>query len=185
VRVAASSRSDPRNPTSVDRARSGDPAAYAELIREHEQVAFRLAWLLCGSPQDGEDALQEAALKAWSALPGFRPGAPFRPWFLTIVANEARSRRRSGARRHDLELRFAAEHRRGSAEPLEHESRSMLLQALRGLPRRDREVVFLRHMLDLSVGETAAVMGCREGTVKSRRARALEKLRSAMGEGSP
>ena len=57
---------------------------------------------------DAADAVQEAFLKAYAALPRFREGAPFRPWLLTIVANEARNRRRSAERRSGLALRAAA-----------------------------------------------------------------------------
>src|SRR6476620_4988193 len=82
----------------VERARRGDAAAYEELVRLHEHVAYRTALVFSASPADAQDAAQEALLKAWRALPRFRAGAPFRPWLLAIVANEARSRVR-GARR--------------------------------------------------------------------------------------
>src|SRR3712207_6861099 len=57
--------------------------------------SFRTACLITSSAADAEEAAQEAFVKAWRALPRFRAGAPFRPWLLTIVANEARNRRRA------------------------------------------------------------------------------------------
>src|SRR5204863_9243775 len=82
-----------------------DPAAYAELVREHQHVAFRAAYLVTGSAAEAEDAAQEGFVKAWLALPQFREGAPFRPWLLAIVVNEARNRRRHAGRQAALALR--------------------------------------------------------------------------------
>src|ERR671910_1217421 len=83
----------------VERARAGDPGAYAALVRGHEEIAFRTAYLICGNAADAEDAAQEAFVKAHRALGRFRAGEPVRPWLLTIVANEARNRRRSAGPR--------------------------------------------------------------------------------------
>ena len=64
--------------------------------------------LITGHPQDAEEAAQDGFLKAWRALARFREGEPLRPWLLTIVANEARNRRRAAGRREHLALRAAA-----------------------------------------------------------------------------
>src|SRR5688500_13209149 len=79
-------------------ARDGDSDAYADLVRSHQQIAFRTAMLITRNAADAEDAAQEAFVKAWRALPRFRAGEPVRPWLLTIVANEARNRRRAAGR---------------------------------------------------------------------------------------
>ena len=78
-------------------------------MRAHQDIAFRVACLAGGSAADAEEAAQEGFVKAWRALPRFRAGAPFRPWLLAIVANEARNRRRAAGRRAGLVLRAAAE----------------------------------------------------------------------------
>ena len=83
----------------VERARGGDAAAFAALVRDHEEIAFRTAYLIARNAADAEDAAQVGLTKAWRALPRFRRGAPFRPWLLAIVANEARNRRRAAGRR--------------------------------------------------------------------------------------
>lgn len=173
----------------LERARRGDPVAYADLVRPHQPVAFRVACLLAGSPADAEDALQDGLVKAWRALPRFRAGAPFRPWLLAIVANEARTRRRSAGRRAGWTLRLAARERAsGDAAPspeaavLVHERRRELAGALDALAERDRVVLVLRYVLDLSEREMAAVLDCRPGTVKSRLSRALDRLREEVGE---
>jgi RNA polymerase sigma-70 factor (ECF subfamily) len=69
--------------------------AYEDLVRRHQDVAFRVAQLVAGNAADAEDAAQEAMVKAYYALDRFREDAPFRPWLLRIVANEASNRRRS------------------------------------------------------------------------------------------
>jgi RNA polymerase sigma-70 factor (ECF subfamily) len=171
----------------ITRARSGDREAYGMLIQRHQRIAFRTAYAVCGDAAEAEDAAQEAFVKAYRTLDRFRPGAPWRPWLLRIVANEARNRRRSAGRREHLALRAA----RGATvteEPapdvavLLRAQRSELAEALARLDPPQREVVVLRHVLDLSEAETAAVLGCRKGTVKSRLSRALDRLREDLGE---
>jgi RNA polymerase sigma factor (sigma-70 family) len=111
-----------------------------------------------------------------------------RPWLLRIVANEARNRRRSTGRREQLVLRAAASP--GEAAPSPEEAllvtsdRERLLGALEALPEAAREVLACRYLLDLSEDETAGALDVRLGTVKSRSARALEKLREAYGPGA-
>ena len=88
----------------ITRARTGDVAAYEEIVRRYQDVAIRTAHLVCPET-DADDAVQDAFLKAYDALPRFRDGAPLRPWLLRIVTNEARNRRRSAGRRQGLALR--------------------------------------------------------------------------------
>ena len=148
----------------------------------HQGIAFRTALLITGTTSEAEEAAQDAFVKGFRALGRFRPGLPFRPWLLAIVANEARNRRRSAGRRQTLELR-AAEIRPGDAAPspeaavLRDERRQLLLRAVDGLPLEQRLVVGCRYFLDLSEAETATTLGIRAGTVKSRLARALDRLR--------
>jgi RNA polymerase sigma-70 factor (ECF subfamily) len=92
----------------VVRAKHGDAAAYEELVRMHQAIAFRVALVAAGDRGDAEEAVQDGFVKAYRALGRFREGAPFRPWLLRIVANEARNRRRSSGRRAGLALRAAA-----------------------------------------------------------------------------
>ena len=75
-------------------ARRGDGDAYASLVRAHSDIAFRTAMLITQDAAEAEEAAQDAFVKAWRTLGRFREGEPWRPWLLTIVANEARNRRR-------------------------------------------------------------------------------------------
>ena len=90
------------------RAREGDDGAYEDLVKRYGPIAFRVAWLVTRDRGEAEDAAQEAFVKAYYALDRFRTDAPFRPWLLRIVANEARNRARSSRRRQGLALRAAA-----------------------------------------------------------------------------
>lgn len=170
----------------IERARHGDVSAFEALVRAHQEVCFRTAWICSGGADDAEDAAQEAFMKAFAALPRFRADAPFRPWLLTIVANEARNRRRSANRREALALRSpdAGVAGQGETSPevavLARERRSELLNALNRLPEADREVISYRYLLELSEVETAAVLGVPVGTAKSRLHRALSRLRELM-----
>jgi RNA polymerase sigma-70 factor (ECF subfamily) len=166
----------------IERARHGDVSAFEALVRAHQEIAFRTAWVSSGAADDAEDAAQEAFMKAFAALPRFRAGAPFRPWLLSIVANEARNRRRSANRREALALRAPDRGLEPSPETtvLASERRQALLDAVNRLTDSDREVVFYRYLLDLSEAETAAVLGVPAGTVKSRLSRALQRLRAEM-----
>ncbi len=171
----------------VERARRGDESAYEELVRAHQGIAFRTAYLVVGSAAEAEEAAQEGFVKAYRALGRFRPGSPFRPWLLQIVANEARNRRRSEGRRAALALRAAGEGSSGGAAPspegalLAGEERERLLEAVNGLREEERLVIACRYFLELSEEETATALGVRPGTVKSRTSRALEHLRESYG----
>ena len=178
----------------VTRAKEGDVDAYAVLLGRHQVAARRLAAALCGSASaDADEAAQDAFVKAWYGLGGFRSGAPFRPWLLRIVANEARNRRRSSGRRAGYELRFATDRVAPQAAPsaeaaaLATESRRELVAALADLPAAQRDVVVCRHLVGLSEAETSQVLGLAPGTVKSRTARGLRRLHDLLaartGEG--
>ena len=152
----------------------------------HQTLAFRTAFLITRSAEDAEEAAADGFLKAFRALGRFRRGRPFRPWLLAIIANEARNRRRGAGRRQRLALRAAEQIRPGDAAPspeadvIDAERRRRLLEAVERLPDEQRLVVTCRYFLDLNEAETAAVLGIRTGTAKSRLSRALDRLREEM-----
>ncbi|HUP54505.1 MAG TPA: sigma-70 family RNA polymerase sigma factor [Methylomirabilota bacterium] len=157
-------------------------------MRRYQDVAVRTAYLVCPEA-DADDAVQEAFIKAFAALPRFRDGAPLRPWLLRIVANEARNRRRAAGRRQGLALRAAAASADGpfgatvpgpEGAVMAAETRTELLAAISTLRDDDREILGARYLLDLSEAETAETLGVPKGTVKSRTSRALGRLREAL-----
>ena len=167
----------------VERAKRGDAVAYGELVRAHQQLAFRTAYLITGDAGEAEEAAQDGFVKAYRALARFRSGEPFRPWVLRIVGNEAKNRRTSAARRANLALRAAEESRSGGAVPspetalLDADRRERLLGAIGNLRDEERDVIACRVLLGLSEEETAAALSLRKGTVKSRTSRALAHMR--------
>jgi len=187
VRLSAEARLQDDELELIDRAKTGDVAAYETLVRRYQDLAMRTAYLVAPEA-DAADAVQDAFVKAYGALPRFRAGAPIRPWLLRIVANEARNRRRSADRRAGLALRAAVATPRDELAPspesavLAGETRGQLLVALGRLRDEEREVIGARYFLGLSEAETAESLAIPAGTVKSRTARALGHLRVALGE---
>jgi RNA polymerase sigma factor (sigma-70 family) len=171
----------------VEQARRGDADAYGELVRRYQAVAARVAYLAAGADADVEDVVQESFVRAYRALERFRPGAPFRPWILRIVANEARNRRRAAGRRARLALRVADDRDpSGDAAPspedavVREDERVALMEAMSRLREDDRMVLGYRYLIGLPERETAEALGVRPGTVKSRTSRALARLREEL-----
>ena len=171
----------------MEQARQGDVAAYEELVRRHEEIAFRTAVLICGDADEARDAAQDGFVRAWRALGSFRPGAEPRPWLLRIVANQARNRRRGSSRQAALGLRLAQDHLSGGAAPspegavLAAERRQALLAAIERLRPDDRLVIGLRWFVELDEADMAAALDVPRGTVKSRLSRAMPRLRQEVG----
>lgn len=170
----------------ISKAKSGDVRAYEELVRTHQQIALRVAYVVSGDAGVAEDVTQEAFVRAYRALARFREDGAFRPWLLRIVRNEALNQRRHRGRQERLSLRLAGDPVSGGAAPspetavvsgLESE---MLLASVERLPERFREVVELRYLLGLSERETATAIGVPVGTVKSRTSRALRQLERSL-----
>ena len=183
----------------VEAARWGETTAFEELVRRYQTLAFRTAWLITGNAADAEEASQEGFVNAWRMLDRFdhRRGVlaiagrrtkseTFRPWLLTIVANQARIHRRSRQRRPALELDAIPGEMLIDPERLpdrlveQREAQAELLRAMAELPERDRLVLELRYFLELSESEMAGVLGVAKGTVKSRLSRAIARLRTVL-----
>jgi RNA polymerase sigma-70 factor (ECF subfamily) len=157
-----------------------DLATFEDHLSSCSTQAFHLAQAMLGDVQEAEDAVQEAAVRAWARFDRFRRDASFRTWFLTIVANQCRSVRRS--RRWRL---------RGDAEVPEvalagHESSTVarldVSQLVARLPREQRALLYLVYELDLPHAEIARILGIRTGTVKTRLHRTVSRLRRALEE---
>jgi RNA polymerase sigma factor (sigma-70 family) len=168
----------------VERARKGDAAAFGMLVTRYSGLATRVAHLVAPGA-DVEDTIQEAFVKAWRGLPGFRAGAPFRPWLCRIVANEAKNRARSARRRDALALRTSSAAAREEppspeAIALERDEAEALVGAMNALRPDDRLVIAYRWLLELSEAEMAEALDVPVGTVKSRLSRAMTKLRTQL-----
>lgn len=163
----------------VASARFGDRQAFEALLRPLLLTGYHLAYSMLRDRTAAEDAVQEAALKAWRKIGSVRPGSTsIRPWFLAIVANECRSARRRPWWR---VVRMAEPHQAatvGNEDLLA--GRADLARELGRLDPRDREVVFLFYVLDLPLEDVAQVLGIGPAGAKSRLYRAIGKLRWAL-----
>lgn len=168
----------------IESARKGDQAAYGELVRAHQDIARRVAYLVLRRHNDVDDVVQVAFVKAFQALNRFRRGSDFRPWILRIVRNEALNQARSRGRRDRLALKVASAS--GGAAPSPEamvtaaERRDELMTAVEALPRGLRDVVECRFLLELSEATTASLLQIPAGTVKSRTSRAMDRLRASL-----
>ena len=131
----------------VERARRGDQDAYGELVTRYQALAARVAYVITASPVEAEDVTQDAFVKAYYALDRFREGAPFRPWLLRIVANEAKNRKAAAGRRPTVELTAAADRASGETALSPEDAavaadlRTRLLAAINRLREEDRLVL--------------------------------------------
>jgi RNA polymerase sigma-70 factor (sigma-E family) len=152
--------------------------SFEEFVQACSPRLFRTALLLAGHDRPAaEDLLQlalERAYRHWARV--CRSGEPER-YVRRILANASNDRWRQAARRRESQLRP------GDADPLTQDQadavaeRDFLMRALAALPPRQRTVLVLRYFNDLSEAETADVLGCSVGTVKSQASRGLARLR--------
>ena len=153
-------------------ARNGDGAAFAEVIRPHYDAAFRLAYGLLHDTGEAEDAVQDAAFKAWRRLGNLREGAGIRPWFLGIVANQCRDVSRSA-----WWSVLKVEPPDQAASPMDLAESIDLRRAVRRLNHDERLVLVLRYYLDMPIEEIATTLGISTRAARSRVERAVHRLR--------
>jgi RNA polymerase sigma-70 factor (ECF subfamily) len=173
----------------VSRARLGDEAAWAEIVRRHGEAMFRLAYLMLADGDEADDLAQEAFVRAYRSLHNFDISRPLRPWLLTIVSNLASNRLRS-VRRYIAALRRTALSGVETIGKLEDRTAreweaETLWQAVRKLKSGEQEVIYMRYFLELTEAEMASAMSVPHGTVKSRLHRALARLREVVDREFP
>jgi RNA polymerase sigma-70 factor (sigma-E family) len=158
-------------------ARPGRDEALSRLFEAHYADTVRLAFYLTGSWPVAEDLAKEAFVRLWRRWGRLRDHHAALGYLRTTVVNLSRS----ALRRRLLELR----HQQTSSQE-EHEvdpvARLDIARALAGLPAGKRACVVLRHLVDLSVEETAAVLGISTGSVKSQTHKGLRLLAAALSD---
>lgn len=175
------------------RASQGDAAAFEAIMRRHNQLLFRTARSVLNNDADTEDALQDAYLKAWRALAGFRADAKLSTWLVRIVVNEALTRlRRRSAR--VIPLDASAPGDEPTEEPwmeddidrqpdrlaMREEMRRLIETRIDRLPDLYRTVFMLRAVEEMSVEEVSVVLELPEATVRTRFFRARSLLREGL-----
>jgi RNA polymerase sigma-70 factor (ECF subfamily) len=161
-----------------------DQQAWADLVHEHQEAVFRLAYLFLGDSDDAQDITQEAFIRTFRAIDQADPARPFRAWVLSITANLAKNRLRSVGRYLSALARFARREPEAvmptpaPADP--NGDAQNLWENVRQLNLDDQQIIYLRFFLELSEEETRAALKIPVGTAKSRLHRALKKLRARL-----
>lgn len=178
----------------IHRIASGEPGLFYDLIQPYERSVFVAAVSILGNDADAEEVAQEAILKAFKSLSCFRHEAKFSTWLIQIAVNEARMKLRKD-RRHlydsidsgkstddgDYIPTDFADWREIPSEALERrELREALDKGLRSLPEKYRAVLVLRDVEQLSITETAQILGISEQNVKTRTSRARLRMRDLL-----
>lgn len=168
----------------IRRARDGEDAALGALVRRHSDAVFRVALSITGDPDTAQDVSQDAFLKAFRALAGFRGDAAFRTWLLTIAANTARGALRRVGRRRETDLDAVAPVASNERSPADVTEVSVeaarARQALAGLPEKQRLSVQLRVDEGFSFREIGAVIGSTEGAARVNYFHGIRRLRELM-----
>lgn len=167
----------------VSRCQAGDAEAFRTLVEQHSRVLFGTAYLMTRDRGMAEDAVQAALVQMWKKLPSLRQNSSLKAWLVRIVINEVNQQLRK-KRLPTVPLEQAPEVPDETEENetalFRDEDHHHLRQALETLTVEQREAVVLRYFSDLTVPEVAAATGEREGTIKSRLSRALDKLGEIM-----
>lgn len=172
-------------------ARAGEAAAWESIVGRHREAVFRYAYLQTGDSAEAEDIAQETFLRAYRSFHQYDVSRPLRPWLLRIARNLARNRWRSWTRRERATERWRIESSSETSgfnrpgEGAAGQAAAELRKVVTGMRDEDRQVIYLRFFLALSLEETGEALSVPVGTVKSRLSRALERLREKVQRDHP
>lgn len=170
----------------VARAKEGDERALDELVSRHHEVVYRVALGILGDPDLAADAAQDAFLKAFRGLGGFRGQSAFRTWLLTIATNEARGSIRRRANRRETSLADAPEIEARGSPADQRMVRGQEVERVRSLlarlPEKQRLAVQLRVDEGLAFREVGRVIGSSEGAARVNYHHGIKRLREWMEE---
>jgi RNA polymerase sigma-70 factor (ECF subfamily) len=160
----------------LEASRGGDPAAFAALLRESAPTLERLALRLVGDRHDAEDIAQDAVLKAWRKLPGFKGESRFRTWVCRILVRRALDFLRGRKPAQEALERLPAATRDPHAEAAAHELDRAIRHAIEELPPVQRATLLLRADQGLSYEEIAYVLGTTRNAVRMNLVAARKRL---------
>lgn len=173
----------------IDRVLSGDTEAFEALVLEHQNKVYSLALRMVGNEEDARDMAQEAFIRAFSSLTGFRGDSKFSVWLYRLTSNICIDFLRSRAKKRTVSMTWTDDEGDDAGEleiPDERFSpegqfdrasiRESVHRGLDSLSPQYREILVLREINGLSYEEIGRVLGIEEGTVKSRIFRARKKL---------
>jgi len=167
----------------VERVKAGDPEAERALYERHVDRVFRLAFRMTGDEVLAKDLTQDAFVRAFDRIDGFRGESSLATWLhsvtASVVLNGLRKVRRIRERERDLE---AARSLSGSERRTEPDLRERLTAAIAGLPDGYRTVFVMHDVEGYTHQEIAAALGVAEGTSKAQLSRARAKLRVELAD---
>jgi RNA polymerase sigma-70 factor (ECF subfamily) len=169
----------------VLQSQNGDPAAFEELVRNHQHMVHSLTYRMTGSLADAEDLAQETFLRAYGQIGSFRGASRFSTWLYRIAVNTCLNWRQSEARRLQLQANCAEEFsaRHADGEDLPGDKANEVQAALLKLPAKQRAAIVLTIYDGLNHAEAARVLGCSETTVSWRVFAAKRKLKRLLTTG--
>ena len=168
----------------VERARAGDDAALSELLERHHAAAYRVAFSMLQEDDAAQDVVQDAFIKAFRALAGFRGEASFRTWILTIAGNEARGALRRRGRRRETALEDAgpvrSQQKPPDMEAVDAQEAAWARKMMETLPEKQKLSVALRIEEGLSFKEIGEIIGSSEGTARVNYFHGIRRLRELL-----
>lgn len=184
----------------LKQAAAGSAEAFEQLVLKYQTAVYNLCLRMTGDPEDAADMTQESFLKAWRNLESFQGNSAFSTWLYRLASNTCLDHLRSVKRRPQLSL--VMEDEDGETQALDVpdsaptpeeqvialDEQSRLNEALQALEEDQRQILILRAVNGLSYTEIAEALQLKEGTVKSRLARARDQLRKKLqqnGNNSP
>lgn len=163
---------------------AGDRSAFACLLEQDATSAYRTALAILPSPEEAQDVIQEAAIKAWRELPRLRAASAWSAWFRRIVIRITLDERRHARHLREIRLREPMSADTGPAS-IDVDTQLDLRAAFGRLSADDRAVLALRYYVDLTVPDVADALGIRVGTAKARLSRAVGRLRARLSDDQP
>ena len=182
----------------IERFKTGDAAAFDDLVQRHASRAYQIAYGVLGNREDAEEVAQDVFVRIHRALPSFRGDAEFTTWMYRIAINLARNKYRWNKCRGSQRsvsmdapiggrddgsgiMELPTDGPRPDEALSKAEFEKDIAQEVEKLPPLYREALVLRNVEEMSYDQIAALLGCKLGTIKSRIARAREELRRRMG----
>jgi len=166
----------------IRKAAAGDRVAFRELVLEHSNAMFRLAWRISGDQSAADDIVQEAFIKAWRKIGNFRMQSSFRSWLHRITVNTAMDylRKQSRVKQHETAAPELEQLTAGSSQPkydIQIDVQEQTRAAMMNLSDTERAALMLRHFEGHSIKEISQILNLSSNACKQAVFRAVKKMR--------